>query len=364
MKRRLLCLAIAFFHLAATAETQEINPLFGLEQESRSIVEEGVLIANPFTLLILGSFLEPTGLLRPLLGTAPLLFQFSMLGIISISHGRLVIAKNALIDFLKGNKDYDTNLVTGRITNKKTGFWIEAGRDITVMETRSKPSTVDEYQDNEKIISDLLFSPIKNFGLMPAWINGGGQYHMDVKSAFEGDEQLLRDFIVDLLNHPGFFVGGMGKAFWRAPVGGAYVKKVKEVIDLFDAGKIQGDLFNRLQEAGLKKMVAPIALRNLSGGKTIEFRSLRTQRSFYELIALMTLFKTKLNYLKQNPGVPWKDVKRSRNPYTSEMQFKEYVEEANLDWKDYERILPWWRQLMLKVTPRAQVVTCKSVFSN
>jgi hypothetical protein len=144
----------------------------------------------------------------------------------------------------------------------------------------------------------------------------------------------------------------MSKTPTRAEVTDHYLDSVGQVIQDFDVGKYPDfrSLLEAFYHAGLKKGGAPVAVRlEIGEAGTLEFRFMRSQRSFREMIAMMMFFRAVLNHLKADPGVVWQRQRRSFNPIRSDGQFRRMVKMVGLNWEEYRTLLPLWRQGLLRL---------------
>ncbi len=348
--------------VSLASECDSIEPLFGIEHESRSGFDEMALILfNPVMWI---------GANAALLVSFPQLSHHHVLsftGSAAAIYAVFILAQNAqhsqfcmrsVLRKMQREKQTDPtlpftiNLKENKVTDTATGFWLAPGEDATVVETRSQAATVGMYEVNESLIDQVLFRPVGRSGLIPAWLNGGGQIHMDIESAFQNDAQLVRDFVAFYFNHSGFFFGAMSKKPMRVPMPSYLVEAVQRVLREFDAGahSTVPELLQALYDAGLKKALAPLAIQFKFGRQgTFEFRTLRSQQSFGEMIAMMKLFRASLRYLKAHPGVVWAPHWRSRNPVTSDRDYRRMVQTVGLDWSDYRGFLSSWRKTLMDV---------------
>lgn len=87
------------------------------------------------------------------------------------------------------------------------GWWFDAGEDLGgVVEVKTIPGSVDFFRKFERDMQDAIFASASNEGFFPAMFQGGGHVNIGL-GAFDGNDLLLRNFIVDLYNHNELFMG-------------------------------------------------------------------------------------------------------------------------------------------------------------
>ncbi len=431
------------------------DPKFGLENELRDPVTTGGFFINPISIGLLHFTLLSMGASVPLLdilneGKWLTLFSIPIFVILPskyhevLTRVRLKFQKRGrevkdyeikngtqVTDFMETNfytvtrPDFDGHSLAEVKSKKKDGDWEpeidgvyeepDLVRDLNcytcpgnrsfwlypatsnpfVSQVNSSPSTVSGYEANRSLMDRVMFQPSKNFGLRPASFLASGHIHMDQRSAFRGNPQLLRDFIVDILNHSGFISGPLtthDRLTALSPL--RDLQAIRQVIEDFDRGEYQSveELGNALWVAGfrrrdipwvensinrffyfLEEVLSKINLRSLPSISadrailvhydTIEFRFLRSQKSSEEIINFLKLFKARLRFLEENPGVELDPnlSRRVQSPLEKYRHIKDYVVEAGLDWEPYRQMLPRWWRVMTESLLNSSV--CQRIFS-
>lgn len=191
----------------------------------------------------------------------------------------------------------------------QNGFYIDIGADFSVIEIKTKPSTIGELRHYAEFIQTEVFDRMAAWGFVPHETLGMGHVHMGLESAFHGNDRLLRDFCVYFENHPEMIAlfGGINYDPTIAERRMGAIEAFRKVIADFDAGKIREipGLIRAIQDQVYRKFPgsepSPDPVResamNLSTAnpqvlpesRTIEFRKVRPQRNVYELIAFIEL---------------------------------------------------------------------------
>ena len=339
----------------------EVDPLFGIETELRDPFSRLWYYGlNPMTLSILNLTFGVSDLSEvTLLST---LSYMSLIWISTSSIGQLgSIPFLPLLSITRSLQNKFNFLPDGvqhkglTTTNEKTDFWVKYSTDFWVIEMKSKPSTAETYEREKILLDNTMFNPLANLGLSPAITFSSGHIHIDRDSTFGSDPQLLRDFVVDLLNNPGLLTGPLTNDQWTSINPQKYLKKISKVINDFDIGlfKTTDEFVDALRLSGLNRGgLGGSAISISDRYPTIELRFLRSQQSSIELILLLKLFKARLNYLKKNPNVPLDlNLSKWQNPSTTYLQVRRYVEGAGQPWKDYQKLLPRrWRWIVEPLT--------------
>ena len=341
----------------------EADPLFGFEIETRG--PEGELVAPfNFPTLVAGILLLPldtvTGL--PIINTYlsvatsaiyPSLFQGSLRYPIQVAWIKHILKKRGI----------SYSQASNRIINSETGFWIKPSTDVHVMETKTKPSTVEQLQDNTDFLDLTTFNRRTTLGVGGAVFFSSGHIHMDRATAFHENAQLLRDFVADFLNHPGLYLGPYVRDRVTSNDPRRSLGKIRKVIEDFDAGLISSieQLALRFQSAGLSRNSFTGPALTFSRIQTLEFRFPRAFKNAGEMVLWAQLFKARLNYLLKNPGVELKPFQLFRTPTESYRQIHAYVTEPGLEWEPYKKMLP--RRWQWFVAPFAEKTACEATLS-
>lgn len=326
------------------------DPKFGLENELRDPVGSFFLAFNPLSMSILVLANHALGApISSIESHANILNSLSYLGLFVSMLSPASMSKGvAFLQKYSSQSNVDVNGLT--ISNRETGFWLQYGSDPFVIEVRSKPATVSDLESNRQFIDSAMFDPKRLLGARPAWLLGSGHMHMDLETAFQGDTQLLRDFVVDMLMHPEIYRGpwvGDRITTWNL---GRYAKSILKIINAHDAGAFRefNVFVSALRTAGLSRFPTSGNGLVLSDEfNTIELRFLRAQRSTQEIINFATLFRARVNYLRAHPFVRYVAPPALMTPAESYRRLERFVTEMGLEWAPYKKMLPaWWRWIV------------------
>lgn len=268
------------------------------------------------------------------------------------------------------------------------GWWFEWHREGLdedhgcSMEIRMNPGTVEHFRHFKNDMQDAIFDSAAIEDIIPALWRGGGHINIS-KTAFDS-RMLLRNFIVDMINHNELFLGIFGYDTFNALSFQLISPKAQRaalaVIKQFDRGQItdpdkflwnlqramqfEMDPFLRrwgsqLSERG--KYFAFNLLRYSDEKGRIEIRAVRPQASMDVWIRQIDLFAHRLAYLDQfkrpipiRPIVPIKPLSfaveeenHTLNPPVDAQlamrAFYKYVTESGLKWQDHRDYLwPQW----------------------
>ena len=349
---RLFIRALLIFSLsinAVIAQDSPPDPLLGIEQESRGLIETMELIGT------LGLYSAP---------------------VVLLSFGGLDFeARDALSDFMKlyiqlGLPSFAGLMATGlvlsyaskslhskitqlrrRFTGKSQShldqgarfyssderFFLENTRDPTVIETKSSPSVFDLYLENRSLIKDVLFRPIANMGMHPARLFSNLHIHIDITTAFQWDKDKIANFLVDTLNHPGFTKGAHSQK-WASSASIAPVreKEVKVLIPLLR----KAENSNEVQELLGKYLHSRSSLvRYKASTETLELRFLRNARSVDEMLSVLNLVKSRIRFLDAMVEEIQLLEYKERKKINKDLNLKDYVDETEANWDQFRRHL-------------------------
>ncbi len=373
-----LCLVLGFLRVElafSSSSEYELDPKFGIENELRDPLSRGVFwTTNPLVVSLLAqaayTYMDPVQALQHptwvITEVLPRAVIFSGVAMIPPSWlKRKVIQK--ILDEKSRNLENDNSefqIDGDRLINKRTGFWLRYTYDFWVVEITSRPGRLSDFQGNVELLESVMFSPKKNRGLSPARLFAAGHIHMDLETGFRGNAQLFRDFIVDLLNHPSLLQGPLNgdKATSQSPE--SYMQGIRSVIRDFDSGIYATieELVEALQSAGLSRHFSGATSVFPTNKGTLELRFLKSQKSSQHLLALLTLFKARLNYIAKNPGQKLRDDLNWRQwPVSSYRELQQYVEQTGLDWASYRQMLPRWFRWVTEPVLAMQKWQCKSI---
>jgi|GEM_PF-1566417 len=267
--------------------------------------------------------------------------------------------------------------------------WHQEGGDEwhgASMEVRMKQGTVDYFRHFKNDMQDAIFVSAANEDIIPALFRGGGHINISA-SAFDSD-LLLRNFVVDLINHDELFLGVFGYdtnnalSFQLLPPRAQLA--VYEVIQKFEQGIVegvanpdeQGAFLHQLQQAmqfamddfifrwGLIEQRGKYFAFNFSkftSNKRMELRAVRPQASMDMWVRQIDLLAHRLAYLdkiKRPIPILWKVPVKPLSfsvagenhmlnppiePQLAMRAFYEYVTESGLKWQDHRDYLwPQW----------------------
>lgn len=342
--------------LSAFSAEDENDPKFGFELETRDPLGEITQCAFPYvTAPILLVALTADAIAGGGLGASmtvgwTISIPFTLLGFFYEPLKMPMIRRYQKMIFKL--RKYPYHYVDNFVFNEQSRFYLEPLSDMWVRETKNKPATVDELKENSEFINDVVFNKINTLCAGPAWLFGSGHMHIDRDSAFKGNSQLMRDFIVDMINTPGLYLGPYVRDRYTSN-DPRRIANIRSVIEKFDADAKKGtvwplDMLTKyLISAGLTRgsgIFKESAITLKTKIETIELRFLPAHRNAEEMILWAQLFKSRINYLKAHPGVELKPYKIFRGPVETYKEIQDYVTETGLDWEPYRKMLPfWWR---------------------
>jgi hypothetical protein len=288
------------------------------------------------------------------------------------------------------------SLTIGRFSSPE-GWYFDWGLDDGVIEIKMKDELANykRFKDN---MQDAIFASAANEGLFAPLYLGGGHLNLGME-AFEGNDLLLRNFLVDMFNHNELFLGVMNHDTNNAASLCVQAKKVQSrvesVITMFDKGGFTGKTsqekflaalqkamnsesdtcfreWERLKEQsgeeeddlfdGKRSSYFAVNFSHISHGEDysrIEIRAVRAQASMDVFVHQIELFTKRLEMLeKKNRPIPFKirvpvakiDVKKAKHhlnppvdPQAAMRSFYDYVTEAGLPWSEHREYLwPSW----------------------
>lgn len=211
-------------------------------------------------------------------------------------------------------------------------WWFEVTTDPEVIEVRSAPMTVGNAKIFQDRIQRHIFDMAARIGLYADETRGNGHINIDF-GPFEKNPLLLRNFIVDYINHPGLALGTCGNDPCNAPPlalmfssrrpSEQYQALVAVLAD-FDADFAQGkacsfslatalnaQVFKRtwshLWQVQAEKFQALSVNHILDEGdpskRRIEIRAHKPQQNAAEWTALIELYDKRIQYLTKLRGV-------------------------------------------------------------
>ena len=253
--------------------------------------------------------------------------------------------------------------------------------DPGVIEVNTTPVTVSKLFSVMDKVQTILFESAAEVGLFPHDRIGGGHIHLDVESHFKNDPVLIRNFIVDMFNHPELFLGTLGFDPLNAP---PLAILSKEQIDTFEnilanfdnneididtfIGNIKNDVYNKSFMSGddftgsrdyYLRSLNKFQLVNLNNfPTTIEIRGFGPQKSVKHFFMQIKLLSARIRFLKKNKSkIPFqkkyygehigytvnKDIHKYTNTIPDEAILdatKSYIVEAGESVDDYNFLFP------------------------
>ncbi|MEN0057214.1 MAG: hypothetical protein AAGB31_00130 [Bdellovibrio sp.] len=235
-----------------------------------------------------------------------------------------------------------------------------------------------DFQKNAEFYK-LIFQSADEIGLHPHERIGGGHIHIDFKTAFQGDEQKARNFIVDLLNHPELAMGLLSKDFLNAAPLAMLPQNqqelFQEILTKYDAGRISFDQFiveinekvyqvsyDEFDPEPSKKYQAVNLTRagSHSKARTIELRFFRPPKSFEEFLLQIDLIERRIEFVNQISGRIAYIPKNFRNNFPTANQlakrFSEFLLEMGQDSEKFKPLLP------KKISAKMGILLCHDLF--
>lgn len=245
------------------------------------------------------------------------------------------------------------------------GFYFNVTLDPGVLEVQAKPLTAAGWAQAQERLQADLFDCMERVGLKPHSVAGGGHINIGLRSAFNNDVHLLRNFIVDYMNHPEL-AHVFGEQWANGPhlvsLGTERKQAFKAVIDRFDAARGEGWNIESLVTAIEKEVYTKsthfmhfpekyhalnlntareaLADRN---ERRLELRAQAAQRSAADWVAQVTLFAKRIEWLREKTRngerlaveIPKNihNAKERAAAYTK--RFLAYVTEMGQNWQKY-----------------------------
>jgi hypothetical protein len=223
----------------------------------------------------------------------------------------------------------------------QNGFYFQVSWDPGVVEIIAKPSTLKELKENAEDVKKYLYDSAHAVGLTGT-LDNGGHVNVGLDSAFSDDAELFLKYFVDYANHPELALGILGHSVNNGPplsilqpeqraalskiVRQFYNKELNTLEDVIEAIQTQvythsykWDNSQHYQSVGLKSIPKEPKHR-----RRIEHRSVRSQESFEQFIAMAELIEHRHQFLKKN--------KNKIIYYKSDETFFTYQQQLNLFW--------------------------------
>lgn len=184
-----------------------------------------------------------------------------------------------------------------------SGVKLNLGRDQRVIEVTADPLPRNGLVAVTEEIQSVLYEATKFIGLRPAKHTGGGHLHFDMDGFFQGNPQLLRDFMVDYYNNQMVLKSFLGGEVNNAPVINDLPtesqKAFKDLISDFDKKpfsiaefiqRMESEVYNQTYRSNFsptEKYQAISFIHSLKENGTVEFRAIRPYKRA-EHIALIS----------------------------------------------------------------------------
>lgn len=262
-------------------------------------------------------------------------------------------------------------IVKGNVVHVGDHFWFELHRDPWVIEVTMKPmdGEVLSKEPLKSLIQETIWGSARSIGLVPQDRIGGGHVHLDIGTHFENDPLLFRNFVVDLVNHPELFMGGLSLDLLNAPPlaiqSEAQRGAFENLLHRFDKGGMSISEFKaRLAaevytETYMSQIPHPrhnpskYQVANVNHQESLEIRGVRPQESFEYFLLVTELFQSRIRFLKRIHGpIPYErknfsdlvshQTIRAKQTYDVQVPaekiraaLKNYIEQSGLSWKRF-----------------------------
>lgn len=272
------------------------------------------------------------------------------------------------------------------------GNFFEIIMDPMVLEVIVSPMTLEQYQEMRDLLQDLIFNTAAELKLKPHIRIGGGHIHLDVTSHFKNKHLLLRNFIVDSMNHPEIYMGPLNLDLLNAPpmavLDPVIQSHFRKELKLWDNKYYSDSEFVQImREEVYKKTFVdtyPHVQRHASKYQlinfdhwpnTLELRGFRPQKDIDHFIRNVKMIEERLKYLsKFSKPIPLRfnnyhqQVKWGSHKFIefysvdisyddSVRKLKKYLEEMGLSWEEYQQDLDYQSMTFGHTAP-----LCRAVF--
>lgn len=241
------------------------------------------------------------------------------------------------------------------------GWYFEVGIDNNVIETQTVKSTYQQFLKNKNRLQSDLFNMMKNLGLVPDQITGGGHIHVGAEFFLE-DPLLFRNFFVDYANHPQLTMGIFGDKdpnyppiVLLKPHQQEGFTKALENFDSQPSPTLKSFIWNIHSQVytepftpawGGGAYYQAIRLERMfwiNGAATFELRGFRPQKSMDEFLLELELIGARMDYLKNKNELVSFRFQNETPDFSAQSivdTFYRYTTEAGLDWNRYKTFLP------------------------
>lgn len=189
----------------------------------------------------------------------------------------------------------------GNSFRSPNGWSFDVVSDPGVAEIRMNPMTVADFERYAKDIHDAVFVSAYNQGMFPELYLGGGHINVDVNYFVRKPPVLLRNFLVDRMNHSELSMGIMNYDT-RNAISLSLTDKTREemveIIKRFDSGEMgKIDVPSELTVQALL-----VSLNTVMRGNTDHFFEDWTTDAEYEYGDWMAVYEAQHSRVKVNPG--------------------------------------------------------------
>lgn len=241
----------------------------------------------------------------------------------------------------------------------KDGWYFEVGIDMCVIETQTKPGRIADFVFNKERLETDLWKVAESLDLRPHHRAGQGHVHIGL-SAFNHDPILLRNFFADYSNHPELAFGALGNHLGNSPPIAALKpeqragltkalsefdslnkKSIPGFVKLIDQNVYTASTNAKWDGANYYHAIRLQRAKRINKASTVEIRAFRPQATADEFILQIELIQARINFLKDQPLVAYRDTGRYEyTPQEIVNSFNRYVTEAGLNWEKYKVLLP------------------------
>lgn len=283
-------------------------------------------------------------------------------------------------------KSISGKFTTDFLVTMPNGWWFKVTHDPGVIEITTKPSTLQELNNNKNQIEDIIFKSARK-AKFSVHRNDNAHFNLGALSAFDNDPKKFFRFFVDYHNNNHLSLGTLGQDFDNAPplsalgadqrealvqlaekVNRGEYKTIAEVADairteVYTRSYNEGWDSTHYQALGIKYLTAdtmrqPItssielqALLNLipfvdfkiDKDQPLEIRAAWSQAGIDQFIRIAELIEARINFLNSKTSpITYYPSKRTEISSWQEAKtrFYIYVVESDLEYSRYNALLP------------------------
>jgi hypothetical protein len=275
----------------------------------------------------------------------------------------------AIEDWVSWRTGYRENVWSWEVASYRViyndGFWYQLSYDPGVVEVQVKPSSAPLLREQMGRLQHDLFDTAARVGLRPKrWAEN--HLHTGAEAAWGLNLKLIRNFLVDGVNHPELsylFAMGLHNAPPLISLPPGKHKAFAEIVAAVDSGeiktldefvqKVRRRVYNDTLDydfmvtdwEGPQKYqqwnIERLKRKYKKGERTIENRAMPSPRSARDVADLTELLDARIEYLLAKGEKPIPLLPRPEELPRAEQvrRFKAYVEEAGLSMRRYRRFL-------------------------